>query len=67
MNSRFFDRFLPVRFGLLVAVLTMPTMLYGQAPTITAVVNDASGGAEFSPGVPVRIYFTPIDRLDQST
>src|SRR5262249_9620382 len=41
------------------AVIASPAL--AQVPVITAVVNDAGGGPKLSPGVPVRIYFQPLD------
>jgi uncharacterized protein (TIGR03437 family) len=60
MISKFSFSAKTVRLGLLAGLLTMPVSLFGQAPIITAVVNDASGEAKLSPGVAARIYFTPI-------
>jgi uncharacterized protein (TIGR03437 family) len=61
MNSRFSRMTLfTVGLGLLAGLLIVPPAL-AQVPVITAVVNDAGGGSKLSPGVPVRIYFAPIE------
>jgi hypothetical protein len=46
------------------AFLAVPSFLFAQAPTVTAVVNSLSADPTLSPGLLARVYYTPLAQSD---